>query len=164
MSDIFSNMQFPITAPPTVAAPAASEPIAVKDALPASNVQAAQPADSVELSSKPKKQGPIKTIKNGIANIKKTFATAGEYVKGTFKGIKNGAIAGSIIYTGGSILNHVKAKNAAKAGVESFKKMPNKALAIIAAGIALAGSLWNASLNATEKKSDIDHRWTGHKQ
>lgn len=163
MSDIFSNMQFPVTAPPTVAAPTSKDQIAVKDALAASNVNTSQQPDSVELSTQPKKQGPIKTIKNGIANIKKAFATTGEYVKGTFKGIKNGAIVGSIIYTGGSILNHVKAKNAAKAG-EVFKKMPNKALAVIAACAALAGSLWNASLNATERNSDIDHRWTGHKQ
>lgn len=162
MSDIFNSMQFPITAPP-VATTANTEKVVVKDALPASNVKAEQPADIAEFSTKTQKQGPIKAIKQGIANIKKCFATTGEYIKGAFKGVKNGAIAGSVIYTGGTILNHFKSKSAAKAG-ETFKKMPNKALAVIAAGVALVGSLWNASLNATERNSDIDHRWTGHKK
>ena len=56
------------------------------------------------------------------------------------------------------------AKKAGEETVKVVKKIPNKALAVIVAGIALAANIWTASLNATEKSSNIDHRWTGHKQ
>jgi len=150
-------MQIPyqnVQQPAASAAQSVTQPITVKDSIPAANVKTSQQADTVEFSTKENKtkQGPIKSIKNGIANIKKFFATTGSYVKGTFNGIKNGAVAGSLIYTGGSILKKFKPES----------KVPHKALAIVAAGVALAGSLWNASLDATEKNSNIDHRWTGH--
>lgn len=163
MSNIFGDMQIPYTAAPVVAPAAETQKIAVKDALPASNVKIEQPADSVEISTKPAKKGPIKSLKTGIANFKKFFATTGEYIKGTAKGITKGVVAGSVVFTSGSIINHFKGKSAEKAG-QAFKKLPNKALAIVAGGLALAGSLWTASLNATEKNSEIEHRWTGHKQ
>ena len=167
MSEVFNNMQIPLQTAQTAAnvSQSVTQPVTVKEVLPATDVKDAQKSDTVELSTKEEKakQGPVKTVKNGIANIKKFFATTNEYAKGTLKGIKNGAIAGSLIYTGGEIINFAKSKGAAKAG-ETAKKLPNKALAVAAGVIAVAGSLWNASLNATEKNSGIDHRWTGHNQ
>lgn len=143
---------------PQTAAPSAT----VKSVLPSSPVTKANAADVADLSTaKTAKKGPIKSVKGFISNIKKFFATASEYAKGTFKGIKNGVVAGSVVYTMGAIYNSVKSKAAAKAQVE-FKNIHNKFLAGAAAAIALGASIWNASLNATQAKSDIDHRWTGH--
>lgn len=174
MSDIFSNMQIPYSVPTQAketTTTQTTQPIVVKEAIPSSKVQEQQ-ADSVEISSQNKeKKGPIKSIKGFIANIKKFFATTGEYAKGTAKGITSGVVAGSVVYTAGSVINFAKQKAAnsaaKKAGEETakvVKKIPNKALAVIIGGIALAANIWTASLNATEKSSNIDHRWTGHKQ
>ena len=56
----------------------ATKPIAVKEVMPQ---QEAKP-DTVELSNKKTKKGPVKAVKGFIANIKKFFATVGEYTKG----------------------------------------------------------------------------------
>ncbi len=154
---------------------AAKSQITVKDALPASKVNNGPETDVLQSSSEngsDKKGGPVKSVKGFIANVKKFFISTGEYTKGAFKGIGAGAVAGSIVYTGGSILNHFKSKGyqkAAKAAEEAgteftkkFRKFPNKALAVIAAGAAVAINIWNASLNATEKQSGVDHRYIGH--
>lgn len=149
MTSIFNNMQVPYTAPASVAAP---ETVKVKDAVAASNV--AQ-EDKVELSTQAKeKKGPIKSVKEFIGNVKKFFSTTGEYVKGTAKGIVTGAALGSVIYTVGDIANKVR-KKSGKAHV---------VLAGVAAAGSIAANLWNSSLNASEKASNIDHRYTGHKQ
>lgn len=171
MSDIFSNMQIPYstTTQKTETPEVAPQTVTVKESIPASNVKE-QPSDTVELSTtQPKKKGPIKSLKGFIANVKKFFATTGEYVKGTAKGIVSGAVAGSVVYTAGAVINGARQgvanRTARKAGEEVaqvVKKIPNKPLAILVGGIALAASIWNASLNATEKSSNIDHRWTGH--
>jgi hypothetical protein len=122
--------------------------------------------DTVELSTqtneKPKKKGPIKKLKGFIANVKKTFATISEYTKGTLRGIKNAVVGGSIVYTAGNIANYFKTKSAQKAGEETVKKIPNKLLAGIVAVGAIGTSIWQSSLNATQRGSEIEHRWTGH--
>lgn len=170
MTEIFSGMpsvNAQYTAPVQQKTTETAESVQVKTAIPASNV-AADKTDSVELSaSKKEKKGPIKTIKGFIANVKKFFATTGAYAKGTAKGIMTGAVAGSVVYTGGAIINGIKTKAAQKAGEEAMQKVskvPNKLLAGAVALIALGANIWNASLNATEANSNIDHRWTGHKQ
>lgn len=174
MSDIFSNMPIPYSTPTQAketTATQTTQPVVVKDAIPSSNVKEQQ-TDSVQISSKKaEKKGPIKSIKGFIANIKKFFATTTEYAKGTVKGLTSGVVAGSVVYTAGSVINFAKqkaansaAKKAGEETVKVVKKIPNKALAVIVAGIALAANIWTASLNATEKSSNIDHRWTGHKQ
>ncbi len=168
MSEIFSNMPA-VNNLYTQAKNIVDEPsakITVKSAIPASNPieNKNDNKDSVEITTQKKeKKGPIKTIKGFIANIKKFFSTTSEYIKGTFKGITSGAVAGSLVYTGGAIVNSYKTKAAQKAGKELTKKIPNKILAGVVAAIALAANIWTASLNATEKQSEIDHRWTGHK-
>lgn len=176
MPDIFSNMPIPYSTPTqtqvaNTTANNTNQPVVVKDAIPSSNVKEQQ-TDSVQISSKKaEKKGPIKSIKGFIANIKKFFATTTEYAKGTVKGLTSGVVAGSVVYTAGSVINFAKqkaansaAKKAGEETVKVVKKIPNKALAVIVAGIALAANIWTASLNATEKSSNIDHRWTGHKQ
>lgn len=164
MSNIFSDMP-PVVAPArTVVASAPVASTTVQSAIPAAATNA--PAtDTVEIQkTETKKQGPIKKLKTFIANIKKAFASAGEYIKGGAKGIASGAVAGSLVYTGGAIINGLKDKAALKAGQEAGKKIPNKFLAGAVALVALGVNIWNASLNATEKRSQIDHRWTGHNQ
>ncbi len=146
----------------------------LSDALPsaASKVNNDSNTDVVEISNKQKK-GPIKSIKGFIANIKKIGISASEYTKGGAKGIAAGAVAGSIVYTAGSIFNGIKksgfekAQTAAKKAGEEFAKtkpakVPAAILAAGAAAIALGVNIWNASLNATERKSNVDHRWIGH--
>lgn len=152
--------------------PAETKPVQVKDVIPATETKATTPVtDSVEITTQPKeKKGIIKSVKTFIANIKKAFATVSEYSKGMAKGAATGAVAGSLVYTLGAIMNGVKTKAAQKAAqkageefvLKNVKRIPNKLLAGIVAVGAIAVNLWNASLNATEKKSEIEHRWTGH--
>ena len=171
MSTIFSD--FSTTA--TKVAPQAQtsvpvqtpQSVSVKEAIPASTVA----NDTVEISNKKEKKGLIKSVKGFIANVKKFFAAAGEYTKGTVKGIATGAIAGSVVYTGGTAFNAIRQgladRSAQKAGEEVakvVKKFPSKVAAGIIAVGALAANLWTASLNATEKQSEIDMRWTGVEQ
>lgn len=163
-SDIFNNMQLisqPVTQPQKQQA--VSSPVTVKDAIPSSGVTN-QESDTVELQTQPKqKKGIIRKVKDTIANIKKFCAATKEYTKGVFKGVFAGAVAGSVVYTAGDIFNAVKKKAAEKAETQA-KRMPNKALAVLVGVAALGINIWTASLNATEAKSNIDHRWTGHKQ
>ncbi len=168
MSEIFNNIesQYAVSQPTAVkqaaSAPAEAKQILVNDSISAASPATEEKSDTVELSTnKETKKGPVKSLKGFIANIKKFFASASEYTKGTVKGIASGAVAGSLIYTAGNIINYFKSVSANKAGT-AVKKLPNKVLAVTAAVIAVAGNIWNASLNATERSSDIDHRWTGH--
>ena len=134
--------------------------VKVSDVMPSIPAASTMDTDKVDLTSaqKPKeKRGPIKAIKGFIANVKKSVATFNEYTKGVFKGLKNGAILGSLIYTAGAIINHFRTK-----AIEGAKKLPNRALAVVGAIAAVAANIWIASLNASDKRSDIDHRWTGH--
>lgn len=140
-------MQVPYTAPAKVASP---ETVKVQDAVAASTVSG---SDKVELSSQPKqRKGPVRAVKDFIGGVKKFFSTTGEYVKGTVKGLVTGAALGSVIYTVGDIANKVKKKSG----------KGHMVLAGIAGVASVAASLWNASLNATEKASNIDHRYSGH--
>ena len=172
MSNIFSNFTTTAT---KVQQPKetqqVTQPIAVKEVI----AENSPKADTVELSSNNKqtRKGPIKAVKGFIAGVKKFFSTVGEYTKGLFKGIAGGFVAGSVVYAGGSAVNGIRQfladragkKVAQEAGEEFIQKAVKKFPAKVAAGIvaagALAASLWNASLNATQKQSEIDMRWTG---
>lgn len=166
MTSVFNNMA-PITkVNQQVSAPVKN--LTVQDALPASNMNAG--SDTVAISSQPqKKKGLFKTINSGIANISKSFATFGEYAKGTIKGLYKGALAGSLVYTVGQVINKSKITKFNKAAVNEalpqnakLKLCHNKILA----GVAVAGTfmynLWQSSLNVNMKNSQIDHKWTGH--
>ncbi len=170
MTEIFNSMP-PVYAPerPIASAPAMPTPgIQVKESIAANNVY----GDTTQFTaSKAEKRGPIKSLKRGIANIKKAFATIGEYTKGIFKSIKGAVIAGSVVFTAGSINNAIKTKaahNALQAGQELPKKIkgtvPAKFLAGVAAAIAVAANLWTASLNAQDARSDIHDRYIGTNQ
>lgn len=163
MTSVFENMP-PATITTNVKPINVSQPIIEKKQISSTQVQNASAADTVELSektNKKEKKGIIKTLKGFIANIKKGLASISEYTKGAAKGGAAAAVIGSLIYTFGAAFNSIKSKAAQKAGTE-FKNLPNKPIAIAAAIIAFAANIWTASLNATQKQSEIDHRWTGH--
>ena len=157
-SSVFNDIhaQVPYTAP--VRPPVAQT--TVQSAIPANT---ANNADSVEISnkkaSKKEKKGIIKGTKEFIANVKKFFTTTGIYIKGTAKGVGVGAVAGTAVYGATEILNWITHKN-----VHGKKNVLGIVLGAVTALGALAGNLWTASLDATEKKSEIDHRYIGHKQ
>ena len=175
---VFDNMKIqpgvtsqPATTATTAANNTDSIPVATQSVT--TSNPATQSADTVEISTQTKeKKGPVKAVKGFIANVKKFFVTTGAYIGGTFKGITSGAVAGSVVFTGATITNALKQKKfnklaeAAAAKSEQFTKklhkLPAKSLAIVAGVLALGANLWTASLNATEKQSEIDHRWTGH--
>ncbi len=163
MTSVFQDM--PPTNITTNVKPAnVSQPIVEKREIPSTKVQESVPSDTVELSTKTnkkEKKGVIKSIKGFIASIKKTLTAIAEYAKGAAKGTVAAAVIGSLIYTFGNVFNSIKSKASQKAGTE-FKNIPNKPIAIVAAVIAFAANIWIASLNSTEKQSEIDHRWTGH--
>lgn len=167
MTSVFNDITVKQTTPQQVSVQqpvATTQPVTVQEAISASNV-----SDTVEISNKKtKKKGPIKATKEFIANVKKFFATVGAYTKGTAKGVANGAIAGSVVFTTGSVINAVKqgsanraAKKAGEEAAKVVKKFPSKVAAGIVAVGAFALSLWNASLDATQKQSEIDMKWTG---
>ncbi len=159
MTNVFNSIENQYTAP-ILTKPSVS--VSMEDALAASNVKA-KPDTFEKVSDKTKKKGPIKTLKGIISSVKKWFTTAGSYISGTFKGLKDGVIGGSIIYTAGSVINYIRQNSAKKAGKE-IKNIPNKFIAIGVGAAALAVNLWNASLEASDKRSDIEHKYEGHKQ
>ena len=158
MTEVFSNMP-PVGVQTYQPGEVLSNPQAQTPVAAASSVSQ---GDQLEISQvKPKKQGPIKRLKGVIANFKKFFATAAEYIKGGFRGLVVGGSLGAVTYTVGDLINKHRAKVASKTG-ETFKKIPNKVYGGILLAGAIAVNLWKASLNATERRSEIEHRWTGH--
>ncbi len=105
-------------------------------------------ADTLE--HKHEKKSPVSKVSSFIGNIKKTFASLGEYTKGFFKGIGGGALAGSIVYTVTSAMKAIKKKPSNKGGV---------VLAMTTAVGTFAYNMYKAYLNANEAKANIDHRY-----
>ena len=151
MASVFNDMVY--TAAPTVAPSSAPTSVKVASDVPAPAAEVKP--DTVELSSaKKEKKGPIKALKGFVGGVKKFFASAGAYTKGAIKGVGTGAVAGSLVYTAGKIINKFS---------KSSKKVPSAIIGGIVAAGALAINLWNASLNATQKNSEIDLRYEGLK-
>lgn len=145
-----------------------------------------QAQDEVVTQEPKKKKGFIRKFKDGISSIKKFFVGVGEYAKGTVKGLFFGGIAaGSVIgvdaIRGASkIIKDAKAGNLVKPVAENVGEVvkpavetASKAVKVLstkgkviagAVGLAVLGyNLFKASLNASEKKASIDHRWgSGH--
>ena len=131
-------------------------------------------ADSVQVSEEAKADKPkekksfIRRFKDGFAGIKKFFIGVGEYTKGTVKGLFYGGIAAGTVIGADAIRGAARIIKDAKAGEAAGKAI--KVLSTkgkVAAGIVglavLGYQLFKASLNATEKKADVDHRWgSGH--
>lgn len=146
-AEIFSSM--PITGAAGASNAGPRRTLTVNDALYSREIQ---PYDSFEMQGNAPKPGFIAGIKRHIAGAKKFFARTAEYTKGFFGGLFDGAVYGSVIYTGSNLINFFKKSS----------KLPSKFLAIGAAAAAMGLNLWNASLNATQRESEIDHRWIGH--
>ena len=178
MSEVFNNIQPKVsyTAPPVT--PANQSQTTVADAIAAAPAQ-----DSVQISKpKAERKGLVKSINEGIGNFKKFLASAETYTVAVFKGLFKGAILGSLTYAGGMLINGVRKfvynhrANSAKV-TEAIKTQATEKLAklgksnkLVAAGAAVlgvvtfVGTLWKANLDLNEKKSDIEHRFVGHKQ
>ena len=200
-SNIFSIMKSQSDGYPVLAASAA-KPLTVKDVLENQQALKDMPPDTVIISAKTpeKKKGIVQSFKENVAGFLKARAGIAEYTKGIAGGIYDGAVIGSVLYTGGELAKSVKntrlnslvtgtgnllykglkkagswvdipvvtpaAKALLKGAIKFFKAVPahNKAIAAGAAALALGYNLFNASLNASERKADIDHRWLGHNQ
>ncbi len=107
-------------------------------------------ADSLETGHKHEKKSIVSKVSTFVGNIKKGFASFGEYTKGFFKGVGGGALAGSIVYTASSIMKTLKKKQSNKGGV---------VLAAVTAAGTFAYNMYKAYLNANEAKANIDHRY-----
>lgn len=121
------------------------------------------PEDSVDITTNNENKDEMsektsvwQNIKNGYTNFRKGLITAGHYVVGTVKGLIYGsAAAGAVIAVDGvrGIVN--KSPN--------YISKKGKVLAAVAGAAVLTWNLFNANLNANEKKAQLDHRWqTGH--
>ncbi len=123
------------------------------------------------------KKGPIKKLKGFIANVKKFFSKSGIYIKGGAKGALIGGVAGSSVFGIGTIVNTIIDKAAKKSeqvaegadeaienAAKAVKHFPAKTLGALTAVGVLIASLWTASLDATQKGSDIEHRYVGHEK
>ena len=146
----YAKFGFDPSQPPTISA------ASVASATPTSTPDKADLSTTKE--EKPKRRGPIKVIKDFIRSIKKFNVSFAEYTKATFKGIGEGVIAGCAVYGGSKLFNVIK-KGLAK-DAEKVMKLPAKPLAIVAGVGVLLANFWKASLDANQKKADVDHRWT----
>lgn len=128
----------------------------------------AQSQDEVVTQEPKKKKSLIRKFKDGYASFKKGLITAGEYAKGTVKGLFFGGIAAGGIVGADAIMGSAKIIKSAKAGEtidKAVKVLSTKGkVAAGVVGLAVLGyNLFQASLNASEKKADVDHRWgSGH--
>ncbi|MCD8377631.1 MAG: hypothetical protein LUB59_02450, partial [Candidatus Gastranaerophilales bacterium] len=112
--------------------------------------------DVADISTKKRKTSLWQKIKNGYTSIKKGFITASEYFKGTLKGLIYGGAVGLAVLGADAVRGIVK---------KSPKTVSTKGkiIAGLAGASVMAYNLFNANLNANEKKANVDHRWqTGH--
>lgn len=128
--------------------------VTVQNALsqPATNKEVIK-ADTLEKSdTEPQKEKKsfVSKFSSFIGSVKKFFASAGEYTKGFFKGIASGAVVGSIIYTGSSVIKAIKKQPKSKA---------TAALSIVAAAGAFVYNMYKAYLNSNDATAKIDHRY-----
>lgn len=127
-----------------------------------------QAQDEVVTQEPKKKKGFIRKFKDGVSSIKKFFVGVGEYAKGTVKGLFFGGIAAGSVIGVDAIRGASKIIKGAKAGEladKAVKVLSTKGkVAAGAVGLAVLGyNLFKASLNASEKKANVDHRWgSGH--
>ena len=168
------------TAPPV--ANANNTQTTVAEAIATSQVAPANDTVQVSSTAKPERKGLVKTVNQAISNFKKFFASAEAYTVAGAKGVGKGVIAGSLFLAGGLLVNEARKLPAiiAKKGRDVAQEViansdakiaklakNNKFIGVGAAlcGIAtFATTLWKASLDLNEKKSDIEHRYEGHKQ
>jgi hypothetical protein len=126
------------------------------------------------ITQEPKKKSIIRKFKDGFSSIKKFFIGIGEYTKGAVKGLLYGGIAASSIIgidavKGATrIIKDAKAGNLISNGAKEAVKVLSTKGKIVAGTVGLgvmAYQLFQASLNASEKKAGVDHRWgSGHNQ
>lgn len=120
------------------------------------------PEDCVDISTdndkpeKTEKTSGWQKVKNGYTGFRKGLITAGEYAVGTVKGLIYGSAAGLAIIGADAVRGIIKKS-------PNYISTKGKVLAGIAGAAVLVCNLFNANLNANEKKSALDHRWqTGH--
>ncbi len=131
-----------LTAPPSVSA-----------ALPTES-----DSDKFQASSKDEgKKGPVQVVKDFVRAVKKFNITLSEYAKGTLKGIGQAALAGSAVFTVGSAINFAKK---GKIAAKTAKRFHSGALAIATAVVTMGANYWKTSLEANNKKADVDHKYT----
>lgn len=154
-AEVFNNIQPTYTAPPVT--PAKTTVTTVADALPAAQV--ATEKDTVELSSKtkPEKKGFVKTVNHAISNFKKFFATLGAYTVAGAKGFGKALAFGSIATVASIGIDAIANKKIAHPKIAAC-------VGAFTAVATFATTVWKASLDLNEKKSDIEHRYEGHKQ
>lgn len=147
-----------------------SHPVQNKPSFKANEEVPTQPQeqDEVVIQEPKKKKSLIRKFKDGYASFKKGLITAGEYTKGTVKGLfYGGVVAGGVVGVD-AIMGASKIIKSAKAGELADKAVKvlstkGKVLAGVVGLAVLGYNLFQASLNASEKKADIDHRWgSGH--
>lgn len=134
-------------------------------------VKISQESQQPEAADKSKeKKSFIRRFKDGMASIKKFFIGVGEYTKGTVKGIFYGGIGAGAVLGADAIMGASKIIKNAKAGEvagKAVKVLSTKGkVAAGVVGLAVLGyQLFKASLNASEKNANVDHRWgSGHNQ
>lgn len=147
-----------------------NRPVQNKPSFKANEEVATQPQaqDEVVTQEPKKKKGIIRKFKDGFSSVKKFFIGIGEYAKGTVKGLLYGGVAAGSVIGVDAIMGASKIIKDAKAGEiagKAVKVLSTKGkIAAGVVGLAVLGyNLFKASLNASEKKADVDHRWgSGH--
>ena len=114
--------------------------------------------DVVEVSKPQEKKSAWQKFKHGFTSVEKFFITAGEYIKGTAKGLFYGAATALCVVGADAVRGIFK-------GAPNALSTKGKILAGVAGSAVLGGHLFNANLNANQKKAEVDHRWgVGHNE
>lgn len=175
MTDIFSQFGTNYTSPVIANKKAEAVPVAevsVNNAVPAQNIISQK--DDEFVSEKKEKEnnnpkGPFGFFRKIVSNVKKSLVDISEYSKGIFNGIKDATILGSITFTGITLKHAISQRSIRKAAEKAQEIVPAATksklaipLAIGVAALTMAKNIWNASLSANKKKSDIHHTYIGH--
>ncbi|OGI17079.1 MAG: hypothetical protein A2287_04105 [Candidatus Melainabacteria bacterium RIFOXYA12_FULL_32_12] len=123
------------------------------------SVPVSQNTDNVQFSSQEKpKVGVIQKVKNFIFGAKKAYVTVVGYTKAAIGGTITGGILGGLTYGGLKAVDFVKNFRKEK---EAIKHMPKPLIIGAAAAVGLAKlgiTLFNASLDISEARNNLDHR------
>lgn len=119
-------------------------------------------AKKLQKTTKKANQGPIRSTKDFIRAVKKIGIDVQEYSKGALGGLAYGSLGGLAVFSatkiGKGISQYIKEKDFDKA-LKSGNKLAIT-LGAITGVVILFANMWEASLNADEKKADVDHRYT----
>ncbi|OGH99116.1 MAG: hypothetical protein A2104_00830 [Candidatus Melainabacteria bacterium GWF2_32_7] len=124
------------------------------------SVPVSQNADNAQFTSQEKpKVGVIQKVKNFISAAKKAYITVVGYTKAAIGGTITGGILGGLTYGGLKVVDFAKNFRKEKEAIRHIPKPLIIGTAATVGLIKLGTTLFNASLDISESKNHVDHRY-----